>query len=202
MADTAKTPDAGALALTGYAPTVTATACTATEADISDISTIGGGLRVVPPALKIATPLYSEDYVNQNNNILRLFFNRLTTLANLQTDTINDILDLFDAILRPTINYQSGTTYTLTADDERSVIICTNSSAVTVYVPQITTLCLPIGYITHIYQGGVGTVTIAPEGALPIINYPTSASPRTQYSPLSLIKVAADTWHIFGDAAT
>lgn len=38
--------------------------------------------RVQPPALPFATPTYSEQYQNQLNNILRLYFNRLENILN------------------------------------------------------------------------------------------------------------------------
>jgi hypothetical protein len=38
--------------------------------------------RVQPPALPFATPIYSEQYQNQLNNILRLYFNRLENILN------------------------------------------------------------------------------------------------------------------------
>jgi len=42
--------------------------------------------RVQPPALPFATPAYSEQYQNQLNNVLRLYFNRLQSILDqLQT---------------------------------------------------------------------------------------------------------------------
>jgi hypothetical protein len=38
--------------------------------------------RVQPPALPFATPAYNEQYQNQLNNILRLYFNRLENILN------------------------------------------------------------------------------------------------------------------------
>jgi hypothetical protein len=38
--------------------------------------------RVQPPALPFATPIYSEQYQNQLNNVLRLYFNRLESILN------------------------------------------------------------------------------------------------------------------------
>ena len=36
--------------------------------------------QVEPPALPLATPVYNEQYQNQLNNILRLYFNRLQNI--------------------------------------------------------------------------------------------------------------------------
>ena len=42
--------------------------------------------QVEPPALPFATPVYNEQYQNQLNNVLRLYFNRLNNIINqLQT---------------------------------------------------------------------------------------------------------------------
>lgn len=38
--------------------------------------------RVVPPALPLATEQYDRPYMDQNSNVLRLFFNRLTNIVN------------------------------------------------------------------------------------------------------------------------
>jgi len=38
--------------------------------------------RIQPPALPLATPAYDEQYQNQLNNILRLYFNRLQNILN------------------------------------------------------------------------------------------------------------------------
>lgn len=38
--------------------------------------------RIQPPALPFATPAYNEQYQNQLNNILRLYFNRLENILN------------------------------------------------------------------------------------------------------------------------
>lgn len=38
--------------------------------------------KVQPPALPFATPAYNEQYQNQLNNILRLYFNRLENILN------------------------------------------------------------------------------------------------------------------------
>jgi len=56
--------------------------------------------RITPPALPFATPAYSEQYQNQLNNILRLYFNRM-----------QNILDQLDSsgIQPPLTNYTVAT---------------------------------------------------------------------------------------------
>ena len=99
---------------------------------------------------------------------------------------------------RPGINNQTGTTYTLVSADETKLIVCTNAAAIALTIPAEATLDLPIGYITHVHQGGAGQVTLTPAGGV-TLHASVSLITRTQYSSLSLIKSAADTWKIIGD---
>lgn len=102
---------------------------------------------------------------------------------------------------RPGVNDQSGTTYTLATTDEAKMVICTNASAITVTVPSDTTADLPIGFICHIHQGGAGQVTLSPDTGV-TIDYATSLATRTQYSALSVMKTAANTFKVVGDQAS
>lgn len=99
---------------------------------------------------------------------------------------------------RPTVTTQAGTTYTIDAEDETSIIRFTSDSAVTVTVPANATEALAIGYIVHLHQEGDGTITIAGEGGV-TVNAGSSLSSRNQYSALSLFKLATDTWVVVGD---
>lgn len=120
-----------------------------------------------------------------------------------------DITDFYDAVVnvlnlatieanRPTVTTQAGTAYTLTAEDETSIIRFTSDSAVTVTVPANATLALPVGYIVHLHQEGDGTVTVAGAGGV-TVNAGSSLASRNQYSALSLFKLATDTWVLVGD---
>ena len=99
---------------------------------------------------------------------------------------------------RPTVTTQSGTSYTIDAADETSIIRFTNASAVTVTVPANATEALPIGYIVHLHQAGAGTVTVAGEGGVSV-NSSLSLSSAAQYSALSLFKLGEDEWVLVGD---
>jgi hypothetical protein len=58
--------------------------------------------RVEPPALPIATPDYNEQYQNQFNNILRLYFNRLQNVMNqLQSNGIQPPLTNYTVATLP-----------------------------------------------------------------------------------------------------
>lgn len=107
-------------------------------------------------------------------------------------------LSQVSGFMRPSVVFDTGTSYTLTGDDEFTIIVITNASAITVNVPADATENLPIGYLTHVYQGGAGQVTLSPAGGV-TINASSSVKTRAQYSALSLVKVAANTFHVIGD---
>jgi hypothetical protein len=97
---------------------------------------------------------------------------------------------------RPKIKTVTDLTYTLIAGDETSVILFTAGCAIT--VPSNADAPLPIGYIVHLHQSGSDTITVAGAAGVTVVEA-TSKMTRTQYSSLSMIKVATNTWHIIGD---
>lgn len=62
--------------------------------------------RVVPPALPLATEQYDRPFMDQNSNVLRLFFNRLTNIVNtlLSTEDGGRFLYMPRALLYSTTN--------------------------------------------------------------------------------------------------
>ena len=114
------------------------------------------------------------------------------------TDLTNIINEYVLTANRPTVTTTDVTSYTLTASDETSIIRFTAGTAVSVTVPQDSSLDLPIGYICHLHQTGAGTVTVAGEGSA-TINSSRSLVTGGQYAALSLFKLAANTWTLVGD---
>lgn len=100
--------------------------------------------------------------------------------------------------IRPGVINSAATTYTLDADDENKLILFSSGSAVTITVPLEATTSLPIGFITHLHQGGAGQLTVVGEGGV-TVNAASSLLTRTQYSALSLFKVAENSWTVVGD---
>lgn len=74
-----------------------------------------------------------------------------------------------------------------------------NAAANTITVPTNATVAFPLGTEIHIRQAGAGKVTIAAQGGVTLL--PAAAAIRAQHSVLTLKKVAADTWDVFGDLA-
>ena len=91
--------------------------------------------------------------------------------------------------------------YTLTSTDEKDTIIEVNSgSAVTLTIPEDATVNFPVGSTLDIIQTGTGQVTIAAAGSA-VVNGTPGTKLRTQWSSVTLLKRAANSWLVFGDTA-
>jgi hypothetical protein len=91
--------------------------------------------------------------------------------------------------------------YTLTSTDEKDTIIEVNSgSAVTLTIPEDATVNFPVGSTLDIIQTGTGQVTIAGAGSA-VVNGTPGTKLRTQWSSVTLLKRAANSWLVFGDTA-
>jgi hypothetical protein len=91
--------------------------------------------------------------------------------------------------------------YTLTSTDEKDTIIEVNSgSAVTLTIPEDATVNFPVGSTLDIIQTGTGQVTIAGTGSA-VVNGTPGTKLRTQWSSVTLLKRAANSWLVFGDTA-
>jgi len=64
-----------------------------------------------------------------------------------------------------TVNVQTGTTYTLVADDFAKLITFNNAAAITVTLPQQSTLTTTTGFFCKVRNLGVGVITFVKEGA-------------------------------------
>ena len=109
-----------------------------------------------------------------------------------------DVVFSGGGVIRPGVVNSTATSYTLASTDENKLIIITNASAISVTAPLEATTSLPIGFITHIHQGGAGQITIAGEGGV-TVNSALSLVTRAQYSALSLFKVGTNEWVAVGD---
>lgn len=126
-----------------------------------------------------------------------------TLVGRATTDTLTN-KTLTDAKLTQAINAQTGTTYTLVLSDQSKYITASNASAQTYSIPTNASVAFPVGISIDIFQLGAGQVTIqaANSGTTTVLSVgATAAAPklRTQYSAMTLKKVATDTWHVIGD---
>lgn len=102
-----------------------------------------------------------------------------------------------------TINAQTSS-YTAVLNDGGAIVTMANASANTFSIPTNSSVGFPVGSSITIIQSGAGqttiqavtsgTTTVASTGA-------TATAPklRTQYSTATAVKIATDTWYVFGD---
>lgn len=90
--------------------------------------------------------------------------------------------------------------YLILASDENSLIQITSASATTVTVPTDATTNFSIGTQIIIVQMGAGQVTVAAvTPGTTSVNGANGLKTNAQYSVISLIKVAANSWVVGGD---
>ena len=91
--------------------------------------------------------------------------------------------------------------YTLSSSDERDTVVEVNSSsATTVTIPLDEILNFPVGSTLDVIQTGTGQVTIAGSGAA-VVNATPGLKLRAQWSSVTLLKRAANSWLVFGDTS-
>ena len=101
---------------------------------------------------------------------------------------------------RPSLNAQTGTTYTLVATDATKVVTASNAGAITVTVPSGVFVA---GDIITVLQTGAGQVTFTASGTTITSVGATAAAPkiRAQYAAAQVICTASNTFTIVGDIA-
>lgn len=104
-------------------------------------------------------------------------------------------LDL-KADLNQSINAQTGTSYTLVLGDNGKLVTLSNAAAIALTVPTNASVAFPAGARIDLVQKGAGQVTV---GGTPTVNSTPTKKTRAQYSALTLVKEATDTWYLFGD---
>jgi hypothetical protein len=96
------------------------------------------------------------------------------------------------------INAQTGTTYTVALTDVDKLVTLSNASAITLTMPQDSDAAVPIGQRVDFAQIGAGQVTVA-AGSGATVNSTPGLKFRAQYSAVSAVKRAANTWLLVGD---
>lgn len=98
-----------------------------------------------------------------------------------------------------TTNAQTGTTYTLAISDAGRVVELNNASAITLTVPNNSTVAIPIGARIDLLQTGAGQVTISPAGSVTVNAKGAATKITGQWSAATLIKRSTNTWVLIGD---
>jgi hypothetical protein len=107
------------------------------------------------------------------------------------------------ARLTPTINAQTGTSYTLALVDEQAVVTMSNASANVLTIPTNASVAYPTGTIIEIRQIAAGVTSI--EGDTGVTLNGVSAGSGdivARWQGVSLLKTATDTWIVSGAIGT
>lgn len=91
---------------------------------------------------------------------------------------------------------QSGTTYTLAADDDGTIVELSNAAQVTVTIPTNTSVAIRVGATVTLMSSGAGGVTLSTTSITL-----KGSSPNTtiaQNEIMVLQKSATDTWFVIG----
>ncbi len=118
-------------------------------------------------------------------------------------EAIRQTSKITEAMLEKTLyiteNAQTGTTYTLVIGDDHKLVSCSNSSAITLTIPTNESVAFPVGTQILILQKGTGQVTISKATGVTVNSVDGANKTVAQYSMAGLIKLATDTWILFGD---
>lgn len=99
-----------------------------------------------------------------------------------------------------TATTQSGTTYTIDADDHNTTVIFSNASAVTVTIPTDASDDLIDGYRVMLFSSGAGGLTLSTTGITLVGSSPNKTI--SQNEGIYLEKTGtADTWIVVGGTA-
>lgn len=99
------------------------------------------------------------------------------------------------------INAQIGTAYTLAITDLYRLVTLNNGAAITLTIPTDANVPLPVNGFIDCIQIGAGQVTVAPAGGVTLNGTPGLLF-TDQYSAVSLLKVAANSWIAIGRLST
>ena len=97
------------------------------------------------------------------------------------------------------INAQTGTTYTTVLTDANTLVTLNNGSAITVTIPQNSSVAYPIGTTIAFMTLGSGQVTISGSGVTFRAN--NGQKSNGQYAMFTCTKIDTDTWAVGGDTA-
>lgn len=101
-----------------------------------------------------------------------------------------------------TLNAQTVTTYNLVLTDAHKTVTLTNGSAIDARIPLNSGTAFPIGTRIELLQGGAGQVTVAPTSGVTVNSSGGKTKLAAQYAQATILKVATDTWYLFGDITT
>lgn len=87
----------------------------------------------------------------------------------------------------------------LLASDAGKGLRCTSAGALTLTVPANATTAIDVETAIVVFQYGAGKVTLSPEAGVTLRAADGYLATRTQYSQITLLKIATDEWIVGGD---
>lgn len=97
------------------------------------------------------------------------------------------------------IDAQTGTTYTMTAE-ANVLTTLSNAAAITVTIPADGSVTIPANFSRDLIQMGAGQVTFTAENGVTLNGTP-GLKTRSQYSGVTVVKLASNQWIVVGDLA-
>ena len=93
----------------------------------------------------------------------------------------------------------SGTTRTPALTDAGAYILCTHGSGMTITLPQDSAVAFPTGSHIIFERNGAGTLTFAAGTGATVNSKGGTLTCADRYTTIAAVKIAADTWTIFGN---
>ena len=93
-------------------------------------------------------------------------------------------------------NAQTGTTYTLVLADQGKLITLDNAAAITLTVPQNSSVAFPLWTQIDLLQIGAGQVSVAAGTGATVVS-DTGLKISARYRAATLVKTATNTWVLF-----
>jgi len=121
-------------------------------------------------------------------------------LDTMESDIATNVTDILTkADKEPSLNAQTGSTYTTVLTDTDKFIDLSNATATAVTIPTNASVAYPVSTILTINAMGAGAYTIIGDTGVTINGASAPTLTMTaQYDSVSLRKTATDTWHIVG----
>jgi hypothetical protein len=94
----------------------------------------------------------------------------------------------------PTVNAQTGTTYTLVLGDANNIVTMSNGSANTLTIPPNSSVAFATGTIIQVQQGGAGATTFDPGVGVTMNGATSNVTLSEQYEWATLVKLGTDAW--------
>jgi len=120
------------------------------------------------------------------------------SVSGLSSTNVQQAIDEVASRITPAVITTADASFTPTASDSNTVFRFTSPSAVSVTLPDDSSVNFPVGSVIQFRQAGDGKVTISP-GAGVTLNSAETMSSRKKGSTIAAMKVASNEWDVTGD---